>query len=153
MDQADASCLLVPALGLLPPNDPLVDKTIAEIRKQLESDGMVFRYHAKDGLAGGEGGFLLCSFWLMDALIHSGKSAEAEKILEKIFSLSNDVGLYAEEAEMKTGEQLGNFPQAFTHMALVSTCAYLTYAKEGKLPKDKAYSFAEFAVKMIAEGK
>ncbi|MCB1319826.1 MAG: glycoside hydrolase family 15 protein, partial [Leptospiraceae bacterium] len=143
----DASTLLVPAMGLLPADHPLVLKTIAQIRERLEEDGLVYRYLNTDGLDGHEGGFLLCSFWLLDALIHSRQLDEAERLLERLLSLENDVGLYAEEAIASTGEALGNFPQAFTHMALVTSCAHLTAARNNQLPAaGTAYDFAEFAM-------
>ena len=146
-DQADASCLLIPAMGFLPPGDPRVRETIRQVRAQLETDGLLFRYRAADGLAGGESAFLLCSFWLADALIHAGELAEAEQLVERLLGLCNDVGLYAEEAGLESGEAIGNFPQAFTHMALVTTCAHLTAAREGALPpSDTAYDFAELAL-------
>ena len=149
-EHADASCLLVPAMGLLPPNHPLVLETIARIRKDLERDGLVYRYLSTDGLRGHEGGFLLCSFWLLDALIHSGQLDQAEALLERLLKLENDVGLYAEEAVPESGEHLGNFPQAFTHMALITSLAHLHAARNGALPPEgEAYDFAEFALKYM----
>ena len=150
---ADASCLLIPAMGLIPPDHPITLATIAEVRRQLETDGLVHRYKQKDatdGLAGTEGAFLLCSFWLLDALIHSRQLQEARSLLEKLISLSNDVGLYAEEVDEHTGEALGNFPQAFTHMALVTSCAHLTAAEQGLLPESgTAYDFSAFALNVL----
>src|SRR5262249_2057842 len=115
----DASTLLVPALGLLPTTHPLVLRTIDVVRRDLERDGIVYRYLNPDGLPRGEGAFLLCSFWLVDCLTHAGRLEEAEELLAKLLALANDVGLYAEEVEATSREALGNFPQAFAHMALV----------------------------------
>ncbi len=149
-EAADASSLLVPAMGFLPPKHPAVLATIENVRDQLENDGLVYRYLAGDGLDGHEGGFLLCSFWLLDALIHSGRLDESEKLLQRLLALENDVGLYAEEAIPESGEALGNFPQAFTHMALVTSCAHLSAARRGALPPDgTAYDFAEFALSQL----
>lgn len=150
-EAADASSLLVPALGLLPPRHPLVLATIAHVREQLEVDGLLYRYRASDGLQGDEGCFLLCSFWLVDALIHARELAEAERLLERLLALENDVGLYAEEALPGTGELLGNFPQAFTHMALVTSTAHLAAARAGELPPpDTAYDFTAVAFERLA---
>jgi GH15 family glucan-1,4-alpha-glucosidase len=145
-DQADASVLQLPALGFLPATHPLVSRTVAMVRKRLEKHGLLYRYHASDGLSGGEGTFLLCSFWLHDVLVHSGRTGEAEELLHHLMSLSNDVGLYGEEAVPGTGEALGNFPQAFTHMALVASCAQLSAARAFPLPRPGAYDYADFAL-------
>ncbi|WNG43456.1 glycoside hydrolase family 15 protein [Archangium minus] len=145
-DIPDASVLQLPALGFLPSAHPLVSRTVKEMRTRLEKDGLLFRYHAPDGLSGGEGTFLLCSFWLHDVLVHSGRTGEAEDLLRHLLSLSNDVGLYAEEAVPGTGEALGNFPQAFTHMALVASCAQLSAGRSFQLPRPGAYDYADFAL-------
>ncbi|MEE8410656.1 MAG: glycoside hydrolase family 15 protein, partial [Myxococcota bacterium] len=150
-DVADASTLLVPALGLVPARHPLALKTIEILRQRLESDGMVHRYDADDGLEGGEGAFLLCSFWLLDAMAHAGQLDEAEKIFDKLVSLANDVGLYAEEVDIASGEALGNFPQAFTHMAIVTSCMHLAAARKGEIPRDDAYDFSEHALMRLLE--
>ncbi|MCB1168965.1 MAG: glycoside hydrolase family 15 protein [Leptospiraceae bacterium] len=151
-DEADASTLLVPALGFLPPTHPLVLATIQKVRSSLENKGLVYRYKSPDGLKGEEGGFLLCSFWLLDALIHARKLKESRSLLERLIQLENDCGLYAEEAIPDTGEALGNFPQAFTHMALVTSCTHWTAALEDHLPAaDQAYDFAEFAMKLMQD--
>jgi GH15 family glucan-1,4-alpha-glucosidase len=141
----DASTLLVPALGFLPTTHPLVLETIEVVRRSLERDGLVFRYLAPDGLGGGEGAFLLCSFWLLDCLIHAGRLEEAESLLERLLGLANDVGLFAEEVDARSGEALGNFPQAFSHMALVTSCAHLSAARDGLIP-DGAHDYAELAL-------
>ena len=145
-DNADASVLQLPALGFLPATHPMVSRTVAIIRQRLERDGLLYRYDSPDGLRGGEGTFLLCSFWLHDVLVHSGRTGEAEGLLRHLLSLSNDVGLYGEEAVPGTGEALGNFPQAFTHMALVASCAQLSAARAFPLPRPGAYDYADFAL-------
>jgi GH15 family glucan-1,4-alpha-glucosidase len=143
---ADASVLQLPALGFLPSAHPLVSRTVDVVRQKLERGGLLYRYHAPDGLSGGEGTFLLCSFWLHDVLVHSGRTREAEELLRYLLSLANDVGLYAEEAVPGTGEALGNFPQAFTHMALVASCAQLSAGRSFQLPRAGAYDYADFAL-------
>lgn len=141
----DASTLLVPSLGLLPTTHPVVLETIAVVRRSLEQDGLVFRYLTPDGLAGGEGAFLLCSFWLVDCLTHAGELGQAEALLDRLIKYGNDVGLFAEEIDPATGESLGNMPQAFSHMALVTSCAHLTAAQEGRIP-DGAHDYAELGL-------
>ncbi len=152
---ADASTLLVPALGLLPSNHPLVLKTIEVVRRDLaHDDGLVHRYLAPDGVSGGEGAFLLCSFWLVDCLVHAGFVDEGAALLDKLMSLANDVGLFAEEADTSTGEALGNFPQAFTHMALVSSCAHLSAARRSQLPTDgEPHDYSELALDRLLAGE
>ena len=130
----DASILLLPAVGFVSVKDRIMKKSIQIIRSELETDGILHRYKNNDGLSGKEGGFLLCSFWLIDCLIHSGNIEEAERVFARVTSLANDVGLFSEEVDTTTGELLGNFPQAFTHMALVSTSVHLKAAKAGKIP-------------------
>ncbi|HEX2239891.1 MAG TPA: glycoside hydrolase family 15 protein [Actinomycetota bacterium] len=142
----DASALLVPAMGLLPTQHPVVSDTIDVVLKELTQDGLVYRYLADDGLEGGEGAFLLCSFWLLDCLTHAGRLDEADELLERLLGLANDVGLYSEEADVNSGEALGNFPQAFTHMALVSSCAHLSAAKQGLVPYEGAHDYSELAL-------
>jgi GH15 family glucan-1,4-alpha-glucosidase len=141
----DAATLLVPALGVVPTRHPLVRETIAVVRRSLERDGLVYRYLAPDGLEGGEGAFLLCSFWLVDCLTHAGQLDEAEALLNRLIGCANDVGLFAEEVDPQTDEALGNFPQAFSHMALVTSCAHLTAAREGQIP-DGAHDYSELAL-------
>jgi GH15 family glucan-1,4-alpha-glucosidase len=143
---ADASVLQLPALGFLPSAHPLVSRTVETVRQRLENGGLLHRYHAPDGLSGGESSFLLCSFWLHDVLVHSGRTQEAEELLRYLLSLANDVGLYAEEAVPGTGEAMGNFPQAFTHMALVASCAQLSAGRSFQLPRAGAYDYADFAL-------
>jgi GH15 family glucan-1,4-alpha-glucosidase len=151
----DAAALLVPALGLLAADDPRVTRTVEVITSELsDATGLLLRYRAEDGVRGGEGAFLLCSFWLVDVLTHSGRLDEAGSLLERLLDLANDVGLYAEEVDPATGEHLGNTPQAFTHMALVTSCEYLSAARRGLLPTDGGpHNFAELAVdRLLASG-
>ncbi len=129
----DASLLLIPLVGFLPPDDPRVQATIAAIERELVVDGLVLRYPietatAVDGLPPGEGVFLPCSFWLADCLAVSGRHAEAEALFERLLSLRNDVGLLSEEFDPRTGHMQGNFPQALSHMALVNTARLLSLA-------------------------
>jgi GH15 family glucan-1,4-alpha-glucosidase len=146
VDAADASTLILAAIGFLPTTDPLIAKTVEVVRRDLEQDGLVFRYLSPDGLKGEEGSFLLCSFWLLDCLIYANRLDEAERLLERLLGLANDVGLYAEEVHTETGEALGNFPQAFTHMALVASCSHLAAARRGEVPLDGAHDYAELAL-------
>ena len=149
----DAATLLVPAMGLLPTSHPIVQETVAVVRRSLERDGLLFRYLSPDGLSGGEGAFLLCSFWLVDCLTHAGQLDEAEALLNRLIGMANDVGLLAEEVDPSTLEPLGNFPQAFSHMALVTSCAHLTAARAGRVP-DGAHDYAELALdRLLASGK
>jgi GH15 family glucan-1,4-alpha-glucosidase len=151
-DVPDASALLVPAVGFIAPTDPLVAETVRVVTDELSHDGLVHRYRvdeqgAQDGLQGGEGAFLLCSFWLIDVLIHAGRVDEGRELLDRLRGLANDVGMFAEEVDPNTGRHLGNTPQAFTHMALVTSCAHLSAAECGQLPTDgAAHDFAELAL-------
>jgi len=147
----DASTLLVPSSGLIASSDPLSVGTIDAVMRSLSRDGFVYRYLAPDGLDGDEGAFLLCSFWLVDCLTHAGRIEEAEELLDKLLGLANDVGLLAEEADPTTGEPLGNFPQAFSHMALVLSCTYLSAAKRGEIP-DEPLDYAEAALERLRAG-
>ncbi len=123
--ELDASLLLVPLAGFLPASDPRVRSTIETIEKSLVVDGFVLRYRTQesgvDGLPSGEGVFLPCSFWLVDCLELIGRHDDAHALFERLLALANDVGLLAEEYDAKAKRLLGNFPQAFTHLALVNT--------------------------------
>jgi GH15 family glucan-1,4-alpha-glucosidase len=131
--ELDASLLLIPRMGFLPPDDPRVVGTVDAIREELCHDGFVRRYSADhltstasvDGLPGSEGTFLVCSFWLADALHLTGRTKEARELFERLLGLTNDVGLLAEEYDPVAGRQLGNFPQAFSHVGLVGTALAL----------------------------
>jgi GH15 family glucan-1,4-alpha-glucosidase len=125
----DAALLLLVHVGFLPPEDPRIRGTIAAIERTLLRDGLVYRYStasAVDGLPGGEGAFLACSFWLCDAYALSGRYDEARRLFERLLGLTNDVGLLSEEYDPVRRRQLGNFPQAFSHVALINTAHALT---------------------------
>ena len=127
----DASLLLIPTMGFLPPDDPRVRGTIAAVERDLLRDGFVLRYDpatADDGLPGGEGAFLACSFWLADAYVLMDRLDEARALFERLTGLCNDVGLLAEEYDSTRRRLVGNFPQAFSHVALVNTAYNLTRA-------------------------
>lgn len=130
----DASLLLITAVGFLPPEDPRVVATVEAIQRELlDEAGFVLRYPTHpdvDGLPPGEGAFLPCSFWLVDALVLIGRHDEGEALFERLIKLCNDVGLISEEYDAATGHMLGNFPQALTHMALVNTARLLSMEDE-----------------------
>ncbi|HSI97535.1 MAG TPA: glycoside hydrolase family 15 protein, partial [Gaiellaceae bacterium] len=126
-DRLDANLLLIPLVGFLPARDPRVLGTVEAIRRDLTRDGLVERYRADqdnvevDGLPPGEGVFLPCSFWLVAVLAQQGRRDEAVELYERLLSLRNDLGLLSEEYDPERGRLVGNFPQAFTHLALVET--------------------------------
>ena len=127
----DASLLLIPSVGFLPADDGRVRGTIAAVERTLMRDGFVRRYDtatAEDGLPGGEGVFLACSFWLADAYVLMNRLDDAQRLFERLLSLRNDVGLLAEEYDPRTNRQVGNFPQAFSHVALINTAHNLMKA-------------------------
>ena len=129
--QLDASLLLLPTVGFLPADDPRVRGTVAAIERELTVDGLVLRYDSAgtdDGLPAGEGAFLACSFWLVDAYVLLGRHDDAHRLFERLLALRNDVGLLAEEYDARAGRQLGNFPQAFSHLSLVGTAFNLAHA-------------------------
>jgi GH15 family glucan-1,4-alpha-glucosidase len=129
----DASLLLLPSTGFLPASDVRVSGTIDAIARGLMVDGLVARYDTaatKDGLPPGEGAFLACSFWLADAYVLLGRLDEARALFERLLALRNDLGMLAEEYDPRLGRQLGNFPQAFSHVALVNTAHNLSYARK-----------------------
>ncbi len=131
--QLDAATLLIPLVGFLPPDDPRVVGTVDAIRKRLTVDGFVLRYNSgrtDDGLPPGEGVFLACSFWMVDNLALQGRHAEANALFTQLLAVRNDVGLLAEEYDPRARVQLGNFPQALSHLALVDT-AYNLREPEG----------------------
>jgi GH15 family glucan-1,4-alpha-glucosidase len=131
--ELDASTLLIPILGFLPPDDPRVVGTVDAVQRHLTRDGFVERYRTQarnevDGLSGGEGVFLPCSFWLVDALLLTGRRAEAERLFEELLGIRNDLGLLSEEYDPSEKRLLGNFPQAFTHVGLVNSAYNLSQA-------------------------
>ncbi|MGH8011199.1 MAG: glycoside hydrolase family 15 protein, partial [Candidatus Binataceae bacterium] len=128
----DASLLMIPLVGFLSPKDPRVIATVEAIQRELVVDGLVQRYGgdaAVDGLPPGEGTFLPCTFWLADSLHLLDRDEEANEVFERLIGLCNDVGLLSEEYDPVLHRQVGNFPQAFTHVALVNTANNLTQAE------------------------
>jgi GH15 family glucan-1,4-alpha-glucosidase len=128
-DVLDAAVLMMPRAGFVVPSDPLWHSTLQAVDRTLVSDGLVFRYDpgaSPDGLTGTEGTFSLCSFWYVDALARSGRLGDARTAFEKMLTYANHLGLYSEEIGA-TGEQLGNFPQAFSHLALISAAVDLDH--------------------------
>ncbi len=133
-DALDASNLLIPLLRFLPADDPRVRATICAIADELTVDGFVLRYRVKetdDGLSGEEGAFTICSFWLVSALDEIGEHVWARQMCEKLLSHASPLGLYAEELDPMTGRHLGNFPQAFTHLALINAVLHVIASEEG----------------------
>jgi alpha,alpha-trehalase len=122
-DALDASLLLLPLMGFLPPDDERIRKTVLAIADELTKDGLVLRYrveHTDDGLEGEEGTFTICSFWLVTALAQIGETDRARALCEKLLSFASPLLLYAEEIDAESGRHLGNFPQAFTHLSLIN---------------------------------
>jgi len=125
----DSSLLMMPLQGFISPRDPMWQSTLRAMDRELVSDSLVYRYNpsaSPDGLAGDEGTFTLCTFWYVDALARAGRLDEARLVFEKMFTYANHLGLYSEEIG-STGEQLGNFPQAFSHLALITAAVNLDY--------------------------
>jgi GH15 family glucan-1,4-alpha-glucosidase len=119
---------MVPLVGFLDPADRRVANTVDAIQRELTHDGFVYRYDTErdvDGLPGGEGVFLLCTFWLVDDLHLLGRAKEATALYERLLGLRNDVGLLSEQCDPTSGRLLGNFPQAFSHVALVDSAMNL----------------------------
>ena len=132
-DELDASNLLVPLLRFLPPDDERVRATVMAIREELTEGGLVLRYRTAatdDGLSGEEGTFLICSFWLVSALSEIGEHRQAEHLCERLLSYSSPLELYAEELEASSGRHLGNYPQAFTHLALINAVTHVIDAQQ-----------------------
>jgi GH15 family glucan-1,4-alpha-glucosidase len=128
----DASLLMMPLIGFLPATDPRVIGTVAAIERDLLSDGLVKRYQTHsnvDGLPPGEGTFLACTFWYADNLALMGRKDEAREVFERLLALRNDVGLLAEEYDTIGKRQVGNFPQAFSHVSLINTAHNLSLSQ------------------------
>ncbi len=132
-DELDASSLMLPLVGFLPADEPRVLSTIDATEERLTDDrGLVYRYRSHDGLEGEEGTFLLCTFWLAQALARAGRLARARTVFERAAALVSDVGLLAEEVDPVSGELLGNFPQAFSHIGLVNAAWEISVAANGQ---------------------
>jgi GH15 family glucan-1,4-alpha-glucosidase len=132
-DALDASCLLIPLVRFLPPDDDRVRATVQAIADELTVEGLVLRYRTDltdDGFTGIEGSFTICSFWLVSALCEIGETDRARQLCEKLLSYASPLQLYAEEIDPRTGRQLGNFPQAFTHLALINAVMHLIRAEQ-----------------------
>jgi GH15 family glucan-1,4-alpha-glucosidase len=126
--QLDAALLLMPLVGFLPPSDPRVISTVEAIERVLMLNGLVMRYNTAkvdDGLPPGEGVFLACSFWLVGSLKAIGRERDARRLFNRLLKLRNDLGLLAEQYDPQLKRQVGNFPQAFSHIALVNAAFYL----------------------------
>jgi GH15 family glucan-1,4-alpha-glucosidase len=137
-DALDASALVMPLVGFIPATDPRMVSTVEALKRELLVDGLLLRYRPEetaDGLPAREGVFLACSFWLVEVLALQGRHQEAQELFERLLSLRNDVGLLAEEYDPRTGRQLGNFPQAFTHLTLVEAAITLG---EGRVIREAA---------------
>jgi GH15 family glucan-1,4-alpha-glucosidase len=133
-DALDASVLLIVLTRFLPPDDERVVKTVLAIADELTVDGMVLRYRTDetdDGLSGEEGSFAICSFWLVSALVEIGEVRRARDLCDKLLSYASPLGLYAEEIDPRSGRHLGNFPQAFTHLALINAVMHVIRADQG----------------------
>jgi GH15 family glucan-1,4-alpha-glucosidase len=133
-DELDAAALLMPIVGFLPADDPRMRSTIEAIARDLTEDGLVLRYRNTeglnaDGLTGEEGTFVICSFWLVSCLALAGDVARAEELFDRLSGYANDLGLLGEEIDTKTGDQLGNFPQAFSHIGLVTAAWQIDQAR------------------------
>ena len=131
-DALDASALLAAIFGFLPGDDPRLRATVKAIAEELTEDGFVLRYKTEetdDGLSGKEGTFLICSFWLVSALAVVGELQGARDMMERLLHVASPLGLYAEELDADTGRHLGNFPQAFSHLALIEAAARIVLAE------------------------
>jgi len=131
-DALDASTLLAAIFGFLPGDDACLRKSVDAIADDLTEDGFVLRYRTDetdDGLSGKEGSFLICSFWLVSALAIVGEMQRARDLMERLLSVASPLGLYAEEFDTGTGRHLGNFPQAFSHLALIEAAARIILAE------------------------
>ena len=125
----DASALIIPQTGFLPPTDPRVKSTVEHVRERLTSHGLVYRYLNEDGLPGGEGTFALCSFWLVDNLALQGRVDEARELFERVVGYASDLGLLSEEIDPVNDELLGNYPQGFSHLALIRSAINISRAE------------------------
>jgi alpha,alpha-trehalase len=135
-DELDAAALLMPLVGFLPATDPRMHATIDAIAEELTEGGLVLRYRNAegvnaDGLRGEEGTFVLCSFWLVSCLALAGETERAQALFDQLTGYASDLGLLGEEVDTSTGEQLGNYPQAFSHIGLIVAASHLDRARHG----------------------
>jgi GH15 family glucan-1,4-alpha-glucosidase len=148
--------LLLVEVGFLSPQDPRIRGTVEAIERHLTVDGFVLRYATEstdDGLPPGEGAFLACSFWLVDAYILLGRHDDARKLFERLLGLCNDVGLLSEEYDPRSGRLVGNFPQAFSHVALVNSAFNLTAeAKPAEQRAEQTSALGPESASVIKEG-
>lgn len=156
-DELDAAALLMPLVGFLPATDPRVRSTIEAIARDLTHDGLVLRYRTDqglnaDGLSGHEGTFVICSFWLVSALARAGEIERAEALFERLAGYANDLGLLAEEIDPASGELLGNFPQAFSHIGLITAAWEIDQAVAHRGPGERTYPHAESAENWLTRG-
>jgi len=127
-DALDASLLLMPLVRFLPPDDERIRNTVLAIADELTVDGLVLRYRVEqtdDGLPGEEGAFTICSFWLVSALSEIGEAERARRLCERLLAFAGSLQLFSEEIDARSGRQLGNFPQAFTHLALINAVSHV----------------------------
>ena len=133
-DALDASTLLAAHFGLLPGDDLRLHASVLAIADELSENGFVLRYRTDetdDGLTGKEGTFLICSFWLVSAMSECGEDHAAEQLCERLLAYASPMGLYGEELEASSGRHLGNYPQAFTHLALINAVTHVIAAQQG----------------------
>ena len=133
----------MPLVRFLPADDERIRRTVLAIADELSDEGLVLRYRTDetdDGLAGEEGTFTICSFWLVSALVQIGEVARARKLCEKLLSYASGLGLYGEELDADTGRHLGNFPQAFTHLALINAVMHLIHAERSDARQQRSAS-------------
>jgi GH15 family glucan-1,4-alpha-glucosidase len=152
-DALDASVLLMPLVRFLPPDDPRIRDTVLAIRDGLGAQGLILRYitdETDDGLHGEEGTFLICSFWMVSALAEIGEGAAARKLCERLLGASGDLDLFAEELDTSSNRHLGNFPQAFTHLALINAVSHVI-ADERRGRSEPGARTAVFS-EMLADG-
>ena len=146
--EVDAALLLIP-LTAFPVDDRILTRTIEAIERDLRAGNFLHRYKKQDGLEGKEGAFLICSFWLVDALLHIGRAEEAAGLLGRLVACANDVGLYAEEIDTETGAFLGNFPQTYTQLALIGSAVHLALCQKGG-PEALKATHAERAHRIVS---
>jgi len=146
-DELDASNLLIPILGFLPFHDQRVVSTVEAISRELSHDGLLYRYLGEDGIKGGEGTFLLCSFWLVDCFAGMDRVDEAEALLKKLESTASHLGLFSEQYDVNWRQALGNFPQAFTHIGYINSVSNLLRSKEKPSVREekKDHSLSSFS--------